>query len=133
MAWLQHLAIFAIGWGAGVTVWLATGHQAFSSFVSNVPRALELRRKNVLTSWLPLLKYLIVGLLLLTLGGILMRQLWNIWTEAYNLGLLAGSVTGVVHSINNSQESSTQVDFLLANRRYVDENKVSISTKGKGA
>lgn len=129
MYWLSSAAILAIGWGVGVVAWFLTGHQATFYFVSNVPRAQRLWRRNVLTSRIPILKYLTGGLLLLVLGAILMKQLWGLWTRPFEIGLIAGGVTGLLNSLIGPQNPSTQVDFLLANRRYVNDNKVAISTE----
>jgi len=129
MYWFNFAAILAIGWGVGVVAWLLTGHQATYYFVSNVPRAQRLWRCNVLTSRIPILKYLTGGLLLLALGAVLMKQLWGLWIRPFDIGLIVGGATGLLNSLIGPQDRSKQVDFLLANRRYVDDSKVAISTE----
>lgn len=126
--WFEYGGVLAIGWSAGVTSWLVTGHQAMWCLFVNMPRAWKLLRKNVLTSSLPIYKYLLGGSLLLMLGAILVDQVWGIWTQAFDVGLLAGIVVGAGHSFLNMRHVGNQVDFLEANQRYLNEDQVALFT-----
>lgn len=126
---LEYVGILAIGWGVGVVAWLVTGHQAMECFFRRMPRAWTLWRKEVLTSSLPALKYLLGGGLLLAVGAELAKQLWGLWMEAYDVGLLTGGIVGVIFSLSETEKRSSQIDFLEANQRYVNEGKVSIFTQ----
>jgi hypothetical protein len=126
--WFEYGGMLAIGWGAGVTSWLVTGHQAMSCLFVNMPWAWKLLRKNVLTSSLPIFKYLFGGGLLLVLGAILVDQVWGIWTQAFDVGLLAGIVVGAGHSFLNMRRVGNRVDFLDANQRYLNEDQVPFFT-----
>lgn len=122
----EYGAVLGIGWGVGVVTWIATCHQAGSFLLFKVPRAWTLWRRNILTSFLPVLKYLGGALLLLVLGTVVGRELMGLWTEGFDTGLWAGGATGLLWSINTLSTKSSQIDFLLANRRYVDESKVTL-------
>lgn len=126
MAWAEYFGIFAIGWGVGVTGWLITGHQAVSCLFVDMPRAWKLWQKKVLTSILPVYKYLAGGGLLLLLGTLLVNQLWGIWTQAFDVGIMTGLVVGAGHSFVNAREFGGQIDFLEANERFLNKNKVSL-------
>jgi len=128
---LQDAGIFSIGWGVGITAWLATGQQAATYLFSRVSRAWTFWRRGVLTSLLPVLKYVIVGFTLLALGILLMRQLWGLWTGAYDAGLVAGGILGVVYSVARTPSNRARLDFLEANQRYVNDEKVSVFTETK--
>ena len=128
---LQYMGVLAIGWGVGVTGWLLTGHQALTCFFVNVPRASTLWQKQVLTSILPVFKYLIAGGLFVGLGSILAQQLWGLWAEAYDVGLLAGAVVGLVHTLMESPNVKNYIDFLEANQRYVNSERTSLFTEYK--
>lgn len=129
MEWGEYFGMFAIGWGVGVTGWLVTGHQAVSCLVVDIPRAWKLWQKEVLTSSLPIYKYLLGTGLLLLLGTLLVTQLWGIWTQAFDVGVVAGVVVGAGRSFRNPQGHRSQIDFLEANQRFLDENKISLFTK----
>lgn len=128
---IEVLGIFAIGWGVGVTAWLVIGHQALLCFFEKVPRAWSLWRKDVLKSSLPVHKYLIGGILLLGLGAFLVKQLWGLWIGAYSMGFIAGAIIGGIHSITTVGDIGSPIDFLDANQRYVNEDKVSLFTQSK--
>jgi hypothetical protein len=129
IAWGESFGVFAIGWGVGVTGWLVTGHQAVSCLFVDVPRAWKLWQKKILTSGLPIYKYLIGGGLLLLLGTVLVDQLWGIWTQAFDVGMVAGVVVGVWFSFMKAREFRNEIDFLEANQRFLNENKVSLFTE----
>lgn len=126
MAWAEYFGILAIGWGVGVTGWLTTGHQAVSCLFVDMPRAWKLWQKKVLTSSLPVYKYLAGGGLLLVLGTLLVNQLWGIWTQAFDVGIMTGVVVGAGHSFVNAREFGGQIDFLEANERFLNKGKVSL-------
>jgi len=123
---VEALGILAIGWGMGVTGWLVSGHQAVACFLVKLPRAWMLRRRNVLTSAVPILKYIFAGGLLLGLGGLLAHQVWGLWTQAYDIGLLLGAGTGLVHSVVRMRTLDRPIDFLEANQRYVNEEETPL-------
>lgn len=123
---LKDAGIFSIGWGVGVTAWLMTGQQAVTCLLSRLPRAWTLRRRRVLTSLFPVLKYLVLGGILTVLGALLVRQLWGLWTGTYDAGLVVGVILGVVNSLARAPSRRTKIDFLEANQRYVNEEKVSV-------
>jgi len=126
--WLQYLAVVATGFGIGLGGWLLTGHQATWCLLAQMPMAWTLRRRQVLTSALPFLKYVTGGLLLLASGGILVHYLWGVWTQPFDYGLLFGVALGLVNSLRNppGDGAGSQVDFLLANERHVDKSQVTI-------
>lgn len=126
VAWAEYFGVLAIGWGVGVTGWLTTGHQAVSCLFVDMPRAWKLWQKKVLTSSLPVFKYLAGGGLLLLLGTLLFDQLWGLWTRAFDVGIMTGLVVGVGHSFANAREFGGQIDFLEANERFLNKNKVSL-------
>ena len=125
----QFFGVFCIGWGVGVTGWLVTGHQAMACLFVDMPRAWKLWQKNVLTSSLPIYKYLIGGGLLLVLGTVLVDQLWGLWFQAFDAGIMAGFVVGAGHSLVNLHEMGSQIDFLEANQRYLNKQRVSLFTE----
>lgn len=129
IAWGEYFGVLATGWGVGVTVWLVTGHQAVSCWFVDMPRAWKLWQKEILTSSLPIYKYLVGGGLLLLLGTFLLNQLWGIWTQAFDVGVMAGVVVGAAHSFMNAQEVGSQIDFLEANQRFLNEKEVSLFTE----
>lgn len=131
LEWGEYAGMLAVGWGAGVTGWLVTGHQAVSCLFVDMPRAWKLWRKRVLTSSLPIYKYLIGGALLLVLGTFLMDQLSGVWTHAFDVGVLAGVVVGAVHSFATARKYRNQIDFLEANQRFLNEGEVSLFTEYK--
>jgi len=126
---LEEAGVFSIGWGVGVTAWLATGQQAARHLFSHVPRAWALWRRLVLTSLLPVLKYLFVGGTMAALGTLLLRQLWGLWTGAYDAGLVVGVVMGAVLSMARIRRGRTRLDFLEANQRYLNDQKVPVFTE----
>jgi hypothetical protein len=126
---LEEAGIFSIGWGVGVTAWLVTGQQAATYLFSRVHRAWTLWRRRVLTSLLPVFKYLVVGLILIGLGALLVRQLWGLWTGAYDAGLIAGVMVGIVYSVSQTPSNRTRLDFLEANQRYLNDEEVSVFTE----
>jgi hypothetical protein len=128
---LEVFGVFCVGWGVGVTSWLVTGHQAVTCLFLDMPRAWKLWMKNVLTSSLPVYKYLIAGGLLLMLGIVLVHQLWGVWTQAFNLGMVVGILVGTGHSFVNLRAGSP-VDFFEANRRYLNEKRVPLFTDYEG-
>lgn len=129
LEWGEYAGMLAIGWGVGVTGWLVTGHQAVSCLFIDMPRAWTLWRKRILTSSLPIYKYLIGGGLLLMLGTVLVDQLSGMWTHAFDVGVLAGVVVGAGHSFVASRRYRSQIDFLEANQRFLNEKKVSLFTE----
>lgn len=133
LVWSEYFGMLAIGWGVGVTVWLVSGQPAVSCLFVDLPRAWTLRRKNCLTSSLPIYKYLLAGALLLVLGAILIDQLWGFWTPAFNVGLLTGVIVGAGHSVMNIRTLGSPIDFLEANQRYLNENEVPLFTEYDGA
>ena len=133
LMWSEYLGMVAIGWGVGVAVWLVSGQPAITCLFVDLPRAWKLRREHVLTSSLPIYKYLLGGALLLVLGAILVDQLWGFWTSAFTVGLLAGVIVGAGHSVVNVQKRGGPVDFLEANQRYLNEDEVPLFTEYDGA
>lgn len=133
MAWAEYSGMLAIGWGVGVTGWLVTGHQAVSCLFVDMPHAWKLRQKKVLTSSLPIYKYLIGGGLLLLLGGLLVDQLWGIWTRAFDIGVMLGGLLGVAYSFTNVRGLKNKIDFLEANQRFLNEEKVNLFTEQEGS
>lgn len=129
LEWGEYFGMLAIGWGIGVTGWLVTGHQAVSCLFVDMPRAWKLWQKQVLTSSLPIYKYLIGGGLLLLLGTLLLHQLWGIWTQAFDVGVVGGVVVGAGYSFMNVRGYRSQIDFLEANQRFLNENKVPLFTE----
>lgn len=127
--WLLYGARLSIGWGGAVAVWLVTIHRAAVWLVSRVPRAWRLWRRSVLTTLVPLLKALVGGAVLLGGGGGLVWWLFGVASGAFDPGLWAGLVTGALWSVSTLPGSESRVDFLLANRRHVNQGKVSISLK----
>lgn len=126
LAWLEYFGMLAIGLGCGLLAWLVTGHQAMTCIFGRMSRAWSLWQKRVLTSSLPIYKYLVGGILLAGLGVVLALQLWEIWTEAFDIGLLVGGGLGVLHSLTRIRHSGSQIDFLEANQRYLNERKVTL-------
>jgi hypothetical protein len=132
LIWAEYLGILAVGWGAGVTVWLMTGHPAVTCLFKSMPRAWKLRRKNALKSSLPIFKYLFVGGFLLVLGAILANQLWGLWMQPFGVGVLTGMIVGAGHSVANLRRHGNQIDFLEANQRYLNEDEVVLFTEHDG-
>lgn len=126
LLWSEYFGMAAIGWGTGVTAWLITGHKATECLFVNVPRAWRLRRKNFLTSSLPVYKYLVGGGFFLVIGAVLVNLLWGSWTHAFDVGLFTGVVTGAGNSFVNARMVGSKVDFLEANQRYLNENQVTL-------
>jgi hypothetical protein len=131
LQWGEYAGMLAVGWGVGVTGWLVTGHQAVSCLFVDMPRAWKLWRKRVLTSSLPIYKYLIGGGLLLVLGTLLVDQLSGMWTHAFDVGVLAGIVVGAGRSFVTARKYRSQIDFLEANQRFLNEKEVSVFTEYK--
>lgn len=125
---LEVFGVFCIGWGGGVTGWLVTGHQAVTCLFLDMPRAWKLWTKDVLTSSLPVYKYLVAGGTLLVLGAVLVEQLWGVWVQAFDFGLIAGFFMGAGHSFMNLR-AGNQIDFLEANQRYLNEKEVTVFTE----
>lgn len=125
---LEAAGIFAIGSGVGIVAWLVTGQGAFRCLGKRVPRAWLLWRRDVLTSVIPMLKYTAVGLLMGGLGVYLVQYLWGLWTSAYSAGLVAGALVGAVHSATRSRQNP-RLNFLEANHRYINDEKVSVFTE----
>lgn len=126
---LETAGIFSIGWGVGVTAWLVTGKEAFRCLGERVPRAWILWRRAILTSLIPVVKYTLGGLVMAALGVFLARHLWGLWTGAYDVGLAAGVLVGAVYSFSQVRESHIRLDFLEANHRYLNDQKVSVFTE----
>ncbi|PSQ95641.1 MAG: hypothetical protein BRD51_05385 [Bacteroidetes bacterium SW_11_64_17] len=80
----------------------------------------------MLMSSLPVFKYLAGGGIMLLLGTLLFAQLWGIWTQAFDVGMMTGLVVGVGHSFANAREFGGQIDFLEANERFLNKNNVSL-------
>lgn len=133
LMWGEYFGMLAIGWGMGVTGWLVSGHQAMVCLFVKMPRAWKLWKKKALTSSLPIYKYLLGGGLLLMLGTILFNQIWGVWSQAYDVGLLTGVIIGAGHSFVNSRKFSNQIDFLEANQRFLNEKKVALFTEYDGS
>lgn len=129
IAWAEYGGMLAIGWGVGVTGWLVTGHQAVSCLFVEMPRAWKLWQRKILTNSFPIYKYLIGGGLLLLLGTLLVNQLWGVWTQAFDVGIVAGTAVGAAHSFLNAQESGNPIDFLEANQRFLNEKEVTLFTE----
>jgi hypothetical protein len=96
-----------------------------------MPRAWKLWQKGILTSRLPIYKYLLGGGLLLVLGIVLVDQLWGVWTKAFDVGVIAGVVVGAWFSFVNARKFRNQIDFLEANQRFLNENKVPLFTESE--
>lgn len=126
VARLEYAGYLAIGWGTGVTGWLVTGHLATSCLFGKVPRAWTLWQEEVLASRLPILKYLAAGVLLFGLGAVLGYHLWELATEAFDIGLLVGAAFGAVYSGQKVRQLGNEIDFLEANQRYLNKGKVSL-------
>lgn len=124
----EAAGIFAIGAGVGIMAWVVTGQGAFRCLVERAPRAWLLWRRNVLTSLVPVVKYTLVGLLLGALGGYLVQSLWALWTGAYSAGLGTGVAAGAMYSVTRLRRPS-QMNFLEANQRYINDEKVSVFTE----
>lgn len=122
---LEVFGVFCVGWGVGVTGWLVTGHQAITCLFLDMPRAWRLWTKNVLTSSLPVYKYFVAGGLLLLLGTIVIDQLWGIWRQPFDLGMIVGVLIGAAHSFANLRAGS-QIDFFEANQRYLNKKQVPL-------
>ncbi|WP_263786397.1 hypothetical protein [Salinibacter grassmerensis] len=125
---LEGAGIFAIGCGVGIVAWLVTGQGAFRCLGRRAPRAWLLWRRDVLTSFLPVLKYTVIGLVMGALGVYLVQYLWGLWTSAYSAGLVVGGVVGAVYSATRSHRHS-QLNFLEANQRYINDENVSVFTE----
>jgi len=124
---LEQAALFAIGWGTGVTAWLLSGHQATSCFLRKVPTAWRLWQNGVLANRFPICKYLAAGLLFTGLGVALGNPLRGLFTSAFDAGLLTGATFGLIHSIRMVyQPESDHIDFLEANQRYLNEENISL-------
>ena len=126
---LETTGTFSIGWGVGITGWLVTGRGAFRYLVERMPRAWKLWRRGILTSLIPVLKYALVGVLMGALGGVLTWYLWGSWATAYDVGLVVGALVGAVRSARRVRQKDTPVDFLEANHRYLNDQKVTIFTE----
>lgn len=128
---LETAGIFSIGWGVGVTAWLVTGREAFRCLGERVPRAWILWRRAFLTSLVPVLKYTFGGFFMGALGIFLARHLWGLWTGAYDVGLAVGALVGAVHSFSQVREGGIRLEFLEANHRYLNDQKVPLFTETK--
>ncbi|MEF8864214.1 MAG: hypothetical protein V5A20_00465 [Salinibacter sp.] len=126
---LETTGVFSIGGGVGITGWLVTGQGAFRYLAERMPRAWGLWRRGILTSLVPVLKYALGGILMGTLGGSLIWYLWGAWTSAYDAGLVVGALVGAVRSARQVRQKDTSVDFLEANHRYLNDQKVTIFTE----
>lgn len=124
LQWGEHTGIFAVGWGIGVLVWVSTVHQALRCFLFDLPQGWTLWQHGVLTSIIPASKYLGGGILFLGLGAVLARHLMGPWSQGFYVGVLAGAIAGACWSLETGWKERALVDFLLRNRRYVDEDKV---------
>ncbi|MBB4088934.1 hypothetical protein [Salinibacter ruber] len=124
----EAAGVFAIGSGVGTLAWLVTGREAFRCLGQRAPRAWHLWRRDALTSLIPVLKYTALGLLMGGLGAYLMQYLWGLWTTAYSAGLAAGAFGGAIYSATRSRRGS-QMDFLEANQRYINDENVSVFTE----
>jgi len=124
LQWIEYMGVFAVGWGTGVLIWMSTAHQALRCFLFDLPQGWTLWQHGVLTSVIPASKYLAGGLLFLGTGAVLAWYLMGPWSQAFYVGLLAGGIAGAIWSLEKGWEGQALVDFLLRNRRYVDEDKV---------
>ncbi|WP_103021079.1 hypothetical protein [Salinibacter altiplanensis] len=125
---IEAVGIFAIGCGVGAIAWLLTGRRAIQYLGVRAPRAWRLWRRDVLTSLAPVLKYTLMGLLMGALGGVLAQYLWGLWTSAYSAGLVVGAVVGTIDSVTRPQQNP-RLNFLEANQRYINDEKVSVFTE----
>jgi len=124
----EAAGIFAVGCGVGIVAWLVTGQGAFRCLGERAPRAWLLWRRDVLTSLIPVLKYTVLGLLVGGLGVYLVQYLWGLWTSAYSAGLVAGALVGAFYSVTRSRRNP-RLNFLEANQRYINDEKVSVFTE----
>jgi len=126
---LQYAGVFAIGWGVGVVGWLITGDKALVCLFARIPKAWALWRKRVFRNSLPVWKYLFGSILLVGLGTLVARQVWGIWVEAFDIGMLAGAVVGAIHSVSRVQEIGDLINFLEANQRHLNKDRATLFTE----
>lgn len=124
---LEQTGYFAIGCGTGVTGWFLSGNLAAPYFLRKVPMAWKLWQRDVLTSRLPILKYLTTGFFFLGLGAASGYYLWGLSKPAFDVGLLAGAIFCSVYSLRKLYQSTeNRVDFFEANQRYLNEENVAL-------
>lgn len=124
---LEQAGYFALGWGAGVTGWLLTGHQTTSCLLKKVPNTWKLWQRDILVSLVPAFKYLTAGVLFAGLGILLGYALSGLFIQAFDTGLLIGAIFGLVHSLRKGYTSGPdRINFFEANQRYLNEKKVPL-------
>ena len=124
LQWGEYTGIYAVGWGAGVLVWITTIHQALRWLFFDFPQGWTLWQNNILTSAIPTLKYLVGGALFLGAGVFLVRHIMGTWSQGFYVGVVAGVVAGAFWLLEKKWEGKAPLEFLLRNRRYVDTEKV---------
>lgn len=123
---LEAAGVFTVGVGVGTTAWLVTGQEVFRCLGQRVPHAWRLWRRDILTSLVPVFKYLLGAVLIGALGSVLFQYLWGLWTDAYDVGLVVGAGMGAVHSVWHLNQKGVRLEFLEANHRYLNDQKVSV-------
>lgn len=126
---LRFVGVFAIGWGVGVMGWLITGDKALICLFARIPRAWGLWRKGIFTSILPVWKYLFGGALLIGAGVLLARHVWGIWFGIFDAGIMAGGFVGAIHTLSRLREVGGMMNFLEANQRHLNKDRVSVFTE----
>jgi hypothetical protein len=125
MSWATWLLSVSTGWIVGLVAWIAVGFQAVSCFLFGLPTSLKLWRRGLLTSWYPIVKYTITGVLFSVIGYFLVEWIWGMWNEAFDTALLAGALMGFLISLGNFRGAANWRDFLETNQAYLNHEKAT--------
>jgi hypothetical protein len=106
---------------AGFIVGVLSLVQPLIILVFGIPFTLEMRRKGVLTSTAPVIKYLLALLVLL---GVLVFTSWAMlyWFPRYAVGYAIGAGAALVFAVGKCGRTPANMrDFFRDNARYMDE------------
>ncbi|WP_263835303.1 hypothetical protein [Salinibacter sp.] len=120
MELLLWLIATLVGCLIGSIAWYWVGFQAVLCFVHGLPKAINFWRRGVLTSWVPIAKYLALGIGYSLGGYFLGLWLWGLWNPGFRIGLIFGVLMTLVHSLQRTHHPESWYDFVKTSHQYLD-------------